>query len=102
METIYKYPIETTDYQKIELPLNSIILSVVTIEEKLFLYANIDSDEQQKISVEINIYGTGHQIKSELYSKWRFMGTFPTFGGQLVWHVFISKLQVLKNDSTNR
>ena len=88
MKTIYKYPIEITDKQNVELPEGAHILSVALQHRKLCLWAMIDTDIKNEVGTtfrEVRIFGTGHPV--ELDGNWQFVGTIleETF----VWHVFI-------------
>lgn len=87
MKTIYKYEIPTTDEYELTLPIESTILNVISIDNSIFLYALIDTNEKLKSYYTINIYGTGFKV--DLYLEKRdYIGTVQMFDGKLIWHVF--------------
>lgn len=83
MKTIWKYKLETTDEQFIEMPKGSVILSVQIQKEELCLWALVDSAEQHIDRRLIQILGTGNPIKEE---PRMFIGTYQIKG--FVGHVF--------------
>lgn len=88
MKTIYKYTLEITDTQDIELPYNAQILSVCEQHNKIVLYAFVDTNEELRQIAHIRIVGTGHPLEKHFMVMHRFIGTVVTDGGQWVWHVF--------------
>lgn len=91
MKTIYKYKLEVTDEQVIQLHSDYKILSVKEQYSELVLWAVVDT-EKPKTNVTISIVGTGHEIKErdELFSYWEYIDTVMSYNG-LVWHVFDNK-----------
>ena len=89
MKTIYKYPLEITNKQSIEIPNNSRILSVANQNENICLWVEIDKKEEKKTELAFYVFGTGHDIPDNL--NLHFIGTVVTLGGRLVWHVFAER-----------
>ena len=93
---IFKYPLQLTDYQEIEIPSPAVVLSVVDQYGTLCLYAMVETDEEVSLDeydmiykkVPVLIRGTGHDLKDAYYA--RFMASIPMHNG-LVWHVFIDE-----------
>ena len=85
MKTIWKYPLEITDKQMIELPIGAEILSVIAQGDVPTLYAVVDPGQQAKVEIKVRVVGTGHPLGSP---ELPFVGTVSTHGGSLVWHVF--------------
>lgn len=85
MKTIYKYPIEVTDIQKIKLPFDSLIISVLNQNGKLVIYALVDTEEKDTEERTIRIFGTGNPCDVEEFD-YNFLGS--VFMGDLVWHIF--------------
>lgn len=81
---IYKYPLQVTDKQEIELPLTATVLSVQADGDKLFFWALVDINEKTKPRV-FRVIGTGHDIPD--FKFLHYLGTVQTHGGSLVWHV---------------
>jgi hypothetical protein len=96
MNTIWKFPLEITDEQVIQLPAGAELLTVTALwvpvpvkgvpGERPCLWALVD-DECEPTPREIRIYGTGHAIKVDL-SKYKYVGTFQVLNGSFVGHVF--------------
>lgn len=92
MKTIYKYTLEITDYQIIDLPEGANILSVQTqpppygdIREQLCMWVQVDT-ENSLIPRRIRIFGTGNPMTYEHDLK--FIGTVQMNNNALVWHIF--------------
>lgn len=88
MKTIWKYLLELTDVQTLEMPEGSIILTTQMQGDTLSLWA-ITYPERAKRPLQrrtIVIYGTGHTMRTDCEDK--FIATVQQAGGSLVWHVF--------------
>ena len=84
MKTIWKYQIQTTDYQDIEMPIEAQILTVQVQNGEPCLWALIDPDQKRGIR-QIRIIGTGHIIDNSIDE---YLGTYQLRDGALVFHVF--------------
>jgi hypothetical protein len=87
IQRIYRYRLPITDAPAIELPIGAQVLSVGPPRDgrdELDLWALVDPD-QVAIRTEFRIVGAGNPVP---YDCGRFIGTVPTHGGQLIWHVF--------------
>jgi hypothetical protein len=85
LKTIYKYSIETTDEQIIEMPAGAKILTVQPQGAfSLCLWAEVDT-EQPKEQRTLLTYGTGHPMRN---TQQRYIGTYQLQGGGLVFHVY--------------
>lgn len=81
MKTIWKFKLSSGI---IEIPKNSIILTVQTQHEKPYLWAIVDPiDETEKRY--FNIYGTGHDLPN---NPGIYIGTFQVLNEDFVFHVF--------------
>lgn len=98
MKRIYKYPLEMTDAQTIELPVGAQILSVQTQDQgRMFkdvracIWAVVDplAARQKRM---VSMVGTGVPFGDGL-ALFDFLGTVQFEEGRLVLHVFISKEQ---------
>jgi hypothetical protein len=85
MKTIWKYTLEITDQQFVEVPDGSELLTVQMQNGTPQLWVKCYS-ENPKISKRIRIYGTGHKlwVDDETY-----LATFQVCDGDLVFHVFV-------------
>ena len=88
MKTIYKYPLEITDYQYVRLPIRSKIISVGNQNGRLVLWAMVDTS-QTEYDRSVIIKGTGNPIESEELTGYTYIGTVQI--AWLVWHVFIGE-----------
>lgn len=91
METIWKYKLQITDEQEVEMPAFADILTVQKgqDEDDIFLYA-IVNPEAEKETREILIFGTGNPLPSDVHFDVNcvYIGTVQTHNHNLVWHVF--------------
>ena len=83
MKTIWKFPVEITDYQTIEMPANAQILAVQMQGSTPQLWAIVHPEAQVEKRY-FRVYGTGHRVDQ----VGNFIGTFQMHGGSLVWHMF--------------
>ena len=88
MRKIFKYPLEVTDYQTIEIKSPAILLSAVEQNGQIVMYAIVD-DLEYGIPVDVRIIGTGNPIKEDI-ENYKFLGTVSLMGGRLMFHVFAS------------
>ena len=82
-QQIWKFPLELTGVQEVEMPSGSQLLSVAVQQETLCLWAMVDLDRGTKERRMIDIIGTGNPIDSHRRS---FIGTVQM--ESFVWHVF--------------
>jgi hypothetical protein len=83
MKTIFKYGLDLTDKQKIQLPAGAIILSTMMQYGQLRLWCEVESETTRTEEREIMIVGTGNPINSTAY---KYIGS--VIDGSFVWHVF--------------
>ena len=83
-KTIWKFPLEVTDEQTVQVPEGAQLLSVQTQYGKPCLWALVDPQAEKKPCV-IQTYGTGHPVTHiDMY-----LSTYQMEGGALVFHVFV-------------
>ena len=87
-KSIYKYQLEVTDTQKIELPVGAEILTVQTQNEIPCLWTLVDPNGIEKETRIIEVFGTGHPVGYDMGVSRKYISTFQLRGGQLVFHVF--------------
>ena len=86
MKKIYKYPLEVTDTQFIELPLGAEILTAQMQGNQLCLWAMVNSSPDAiKKNRCIEIIGTGNPVPT---GDLKYISTFQIAGGGLIFHVF--------------
>ena len=87
---IWKYPIEATGEQILEVPKGAIFLTVQTQRGTPQIWALCEPDEPKERRM-IAMYGTGHLIPS---NPGKYIGTFQIGDGKLVFHIFEPELEV--------
>ncbi len=85
MKTIYKYPLVVADKQTIEISDDFQMCCIQTQHENPCLWIGVNT-EAQKTKVIIRMFGTGHEIPSDIDLE--YIGTFQLNYGELVFHVF--------------
>jgi len=86
MKKIFKYPLEITDTQFVELPLGAEILTTQMQGNQLCLWAIVNTlPEAVKKNRRIEIIGTGNPMP---IGDLKYISTFQMLGGGLVFHVF--------------
>ena len=89
MKTVWKFPIEATDTQAIQMPRNARLLHVDVQGEGLTaqpaVWALVESEEPRTFRT-LAVVGTGHH--SEHVAKLPHVGSFLLGHGSLVFHVF--------------
>lgn len=87
-KTIWKFPLRTTDYQVISLPIGWIPLTVQAQEEKPCLWALVEP-KAERLDVMFRIFGTGHRADVDGLD---YMGTYQLENGTFVGQVFAERL----------
>jgi len=87
MNAIWKYEVEVTDMQVVEMPDVSNIISAQVQDDKICLWVEVDTDDDVVKDVVIEVFGTGNKI-SDTSKERRFIDTVQFHGGELVFHVY--------------
>lgn len=91
LKAIYKYPLKVKPIQTVELPLTAKVLSADTQGQEIVIYGLVDVDMQLKESYEVQMFGTGHNLGSDI-EEYTFLDTIRMNNGNLMVHVFYKKL----------
>lgn len=90
MKAIWKYQLDPTGSQIVQLPEGARILCVQTqaqdYRNTICLWALVDPAAPKR-DVEIRTHGTGHELPPEAV-RYGYLGTYQLQGGALVFHVF--------------
>jgi hypothetical protein len=86
--TIWKYPLEIINKQKIKLPGSYKILSIKVQNGKPILYVFVNPKVQERVDVTLITYGTGHSIDTNYDNVDDYIDTYMVQDGKLVFHVF--------------
>ena len=89
MKTIYKYALNKTDTQVVQLPLGARIICTQIQFDTPFIWVLIDKNYIDTESVQITIAGTGH----DLDDPGEYVGTVQLLKGEWVFHVFAKVLK---------
>lgn len=85
---IYKYALETTGRQKLQIPSPQNFLSVQLQRDKICVWYEVDeAHDQEDDVIEFVIVGTGHRAPDVA----QHLGTVQM--GGFVWHVYARKVQ---------
>ena len=87
---IYKYELQITDQQFVEMPAPFEILSVHSQYGQVMMWAKVSVALQGSAPtqlVRIGVFGTGHDLPDDIENA-SFIGTVLTEADQLVWHVW--------------
>lgn len=86
-KSIFKYPIETTDIQQIEMPYNAEILCLQTQHNTQYIWVLVDVNEPL-IQRTFAIFGTGDAITVESGTLHKYIGSYQVHHGHGVFHCF--------------
>ena len=86
MESIFKYQLETTDEQIVEMPLGAEVLTVQVQNGTPCIWARVNPD-YAKLQYRFRIFGTGHPIEDDFVGK--YVGTYQLQNGALIFHVWL-------------
>lgn len=84
--TIWKFPLDVTDSQRVTMPLGSKPLCVQTQNGTPCIWALVDSSEPRKELVTVLTFGTGGPVIGAIGD---YLGTYQMRNGSLVFHVFV-------------
>ena len=85
MKRVFKYSLDPTDFQTVELPVGAQILCVQTQMGRPQLWAMVDPAVSAVELRGVWIFGTGNPIEC---GEVTYLGTFQAADGALVFHVF--------------
>ena len=88
MKTIYKFAIDSTDFQRIKMPSGSSILCVDVVAEMVFIWAEVDTEAASSERVIHTVATGGPMPLVSERGPIRYIGTYQLHGGPLVFHVF--------------
>ena len=95
MKTIYKIDLfeeaeknrENQQIIKVKLPSVSKTISAIDQKEKVVVYYEVETENNETEDYEIAMVGTGHEMKFDSMMS-SFLGTVNTQNGDLMWHVY--------------
>ena len=92
---IFKYSINITDRQIINVSAVSKILSVVNQQNNIVMYVEEDEEIVNRIIIDVQVVGTGNVIDFDV-NVYDFIGTVPMYDCMYMWHVYARKAGNIK------
>jgi len=99
MKAIWKFPLDTTDTQEIQMPVNINFLDIQMQYETPCLWGLVDTEAQKENRI-IKIFGTGNPIPDDFYLiNWTYLGTYQIMknSSPFVFHVFVDNKNYLNS-----
>ena len=89
-QAIYKYTLNGSVKQTLELPFNSTLLRACVVQNgTICLYAMVDVNQPRTGKLEVGVLGTGWEIPQDpLYAPDNHFATVQDHPGY-VWHIFV-------------
>lgn len=84
MKTIWKFPLQVTTHQQIQVPRERSFLAARMQNGAPCLWFIVDP-ESPKVPLYIEIFGTGHAVPD---GTRQFLGTVMSHMDTFVWHIF--------------
>jgi len=86
-KSIWKFELKIDTDFTIEMPKGASVLSAQAQKETICIWAIVDTEaEKEKRTFEV--YGTGHDLPSDIEKDRMLIGTVQLMGGALIFHVF--------------
>ena len=86
-ETIWKFNLETTDYQTVKMPKGAEILDIQTQGGQPCLWALVDPSKENE-DRNFEVFGTGHKVSGDMGISRKYIATYQLESGALIFHVF--------------
>lgn len=86
MKTIFKYPVQMSEYFTIHAPRGAEFFAVQMQGSEIKMWARVDT-EQKEVPHCFGVHGTGHCL-NDFTRNAPHIGTFQLSGGLFVFHLF--------------
>lgn len=86
-KSIWKFNLKADNKQVIEMPLGTVIMSVIDQDDVIVVYGLVNTEETRKQYNEFLICGTGHDLPRDI-GDYNFVGTVPKYNSTLIAHIF--------------
>lgn len=87
-KAIHKFEVQVIESGYIMLPVGAEILSVQAQQDRIQLWAMVDTTQIEKVRLSTAVFGTGHPIPSRVTPD-AFKATVQMHNGKLAFHVFV-------------
>jgi hypothetical protein len=87
VKTVYKFVLCADNYQTVNMPPGSKVLTAQVQREKVCIWALVDPNDTRRIDYPVWVYGTAHPVTDAVSG--RYVATVQLAGGALVYHVFV-------------
>ena len=89
MRTIHKFQLEMAQHQELPMPKGAKILTVQVQSYVPCIWAEVPADSSVEMEQRtIAMFGTGHPIPFDDYTKEVYIGTLTDEGGTFIFHVY--------------
>lgn len=88
MKTVYKYLLHGIGEHIIRVPAGALPIAIKYFGERLCVWCIVDLKETIFVSIQFNIFGTGHEIKTD---PGQFLGSY-TVTDEYIFHAFWKQL----------
>ena len=85
---IYKYIIQITDVQTIEVPIEHKLLDIQFQQDNLCAWVLVLPSEKT-VDFKLRIIGTGNKTDIEFLEEYKYLKTVQMLNGAMVWHIFL-------------
>ena len=87
---IYKYKLQITENQEIEVPIGYQILSLDVQDNMPYIWILIDPLQEEKMKLKFSFYTTGQDIDCSNMKYIDYIGTVHLCNSSLVYHCFFN------------
>jgi hypothetical protein len=87
MKTIWKYELERTGEQRVEVPRNAKLLCIKTQHGKPCIWFEVETESGTEERI-FSIFGTGHEIPQDMGVSYEYIDSFLVADDNLVFHVY--------------
>lgn len=91
LKSVWKFKLDPSQSNIIEVPLGTKILSTSAQGDDIVVYGLVSLNEESKEVYSIEVSGTGQQIPSYI-NDYKFLDTVKMNNGEVIYHVFYKRI----------
>jgi|21_taG_2_1085346.scaffolds.fasta_scaffold22647_3 hypothetical protein len=99
-QAVWKYPLQVTDEQIIEVPVGAEPLKAEMQNDELCLWMLVNP-EVSTVKKKVHVHGTGHPV-SDFVTRSDYVDSFMLHDGALVFHVFVTGESITEKEFDRR